>query len=154
MRWEVARDLVIARAHHLCEGCGRFADLDVHHRLARGSGGVYGVAAHAANDVRNLLALCRNPCHERTETAETWRECEALGWRFRHGQVDPCVVPALIHTVNGYGWYFLTEDGGYRWADLPAEYRIHLEVHGGTDQQGTASDDQEHGGDGVGRSPR
>jgi hypothetical protein len=119
---------VIARSYGLCEGCGTFgATLDVHHRLARGAGGVRRAAAEAANDVRNLLALCRHPCHERTEHADTWRECAALGWRFRHGLIDPRETPAYLFTVNGKGWWYLTENGGYRWADLPDEHRLPLE---------------------------
>lgn len=68
-----------------------------------------------ANDVRNLLMLCRG-CHDRTLTdAES---CIAIGWVIeRRAGVDPREVPAKIHTVNGYGWWHLTEDGGYDWAD-------------------------------------
>lgn len=81
-------------------------------------------AEEAGNDPRNLLALSPG-CHDETEHADTWRECEAKGWRFRHGiDVDPLTTPALLHTVQGYGWWYLTETGGYRWADLPDEYRF------------------------------
>jgi hypothetical protein len=42
----------------------------------------------------------------------------AVGWVIeRRAGVDPREVPAKIHTVNGYGWWHLTEEGGYRWAD-------------------------------------
>jgi hypothetical protein len=84
---------------------------------------VYGLAAHVANDVRNLLALCR-ACHDRTEHAEHWAEVEALGWRVPKWVEDPLVVPALIHTVQGKGWWLLTNDGGYRWADLEPTHRL------------------------------
>jgi hypothetical protein len=124
MKLDLARDLVHARCWGRCEGCGTFGDVQVHHRLARGSGGVHRAAAEAANDVRNLLALCWR-CHADTEDADTWRECEAKGWRLRHGiDADPFETPALIHTVQGHGWWYLTENGGYRWADLPIEHRF------------------------------
>jgi hypothetical protein len=84
---------------------------------------VHRASAERANDVRNLLALCM-VCHDSTEDASTWRQCEELGWRVEHGQRDPWEVPAYIHTVNGAGWWFLTAEGGYRWADLPDEHRL------------------------------
>lgn len=85
-------------------------------------GGVHGLAAEIANDVRNLLALCR-VCHDKTEHADTWAECLALGWRVGPG-ADPLTTPALIHTVNGTGWWLLTEDGGYRWIDREPQERL------------------------------
>jgi hypothetical protein len=115
MKLEAAQALVRARCWGRCEGCGRFGVVQVHHRLARGMGGVSGPAGVLANDPRNLLALCP-ACHDETEHSSTWTECERKGWRFRHGaDVDPLTAPALIHTVQGHGWWLLTEDGGYRW---------------------------------------
>lgn len=99
--------------------------LDPHHRMTRGSGGVHGAAEAVSNDVRNLLMLCR-PCHDQTLTMP-W-PCIQVGWVIeRRAGVDPREVPALIYTVNGRGWWYLTEDGGYRWADdlnLQPGYRI------------------------------
>jgi hypothetical protein len=121
---EVSRALVRARSWGKCEGCGKFGlHLDPHHRQARGAGGVHGEAAAVANEVRNLLALCRT-CHDETEHAETWELTEAIGWRIPKYVTDPCKVPALIHTVNGYGWHTLTEDAGYRWIDSSPDQRI------------------------------
>lgn len=115
---------VRARSHGMCEGCGRFGHvLQVHHRQARGMGGVAGEAEQEANDVRNLLALCIS-CHNETEHAETWDLTEQLGWRIPKWVHDPLVVPALICTVQGKAWWQLTEDVGYRWMDLPADHRI------------------------------
>jgi hypothetical protein len=59
--------------------------------------------------------LCR-PCHDRTlSDANT---CIKIGWVIeRRFGVDPREVPAKIYTVNGHGWWHLTEEGGYRWAD-------------------------------------
>jgi hypothetical protein len=55
----------------------------------------------------------------------------------RRAGVDPYDVPAKIHTVNGYGWWYLTEDGGYLWADdlnLQHDYVISYEVEPDTVQ--------------------
>lgn len=124
MRLEVARSLAVARSWGRCEGCGAYGQhLDGHHRQARGSGGVYGSAAHVANDVRNLLALCRT-CHDRTEDAEHWAEVIGLGWRIPKWVEDPLTVPAYLHTVQGEGWWLLTQDAGYRWIDWPADRRL------------------------------
>lgn len=126
MQLEVSRGLAKARAHGKCEGCGGYVGgvLDAHHRQARGMGGTYRVAADIANDVRNLLALCR-ACHDRTEQADEWAFCIEVGWRVpRETEADPRWVPALIHTVNGYGWWRLHEDGGYVWAGYEVTTRI------------------------------
>lgn len=116
--------LARARSWGFCEACGLpvRGRLDPHHRKARRSGGVHGEAAALANDVRNLLALCR-VCHDQTEHAETWAETEALGWRVPSWRFA-FVTPALLHTVNGYGWWLLTENGGYRWVDRTPDWRI------------------------------
>jgi 5-methylcytosine-specific restriction protein A len=113
----VVRGLAYARSHGRCEGCGKYGlRLDVHHRQARGMGGVHSVSAEIANDIRNVLALCRT-CHDETEHGETWRLTEEIGWRVPKYVADPRLVPALLHTVNGYAWWMLTEEAGYRWID-------------------------------------
>jgi hypothetical protein len=103
--------------------------------MTRGSGGVHGAAAAVSNDVRNLLMLCR-PCHDRT-LADA-RACAEVGWVVeRRAGVDPLEAPAKIWTVNGHGWWYLTADGGYRWADhlnlmdLPWFQRDKIENDGG-----------------------
>lgn len=126
MELAVSRGLCKARAHGICEGCGGYVGgaLDAHHRQARGMGGVSRAAAVVANDVRNLLALCR-ACHDRTEEASEWAFCISVGWRIPHYvEVDPRWVPAMIHTVNGYGWWRLHEDGGYVWVGFETTTRI------------------------------
>lgn len=85
-------------------------------------GGVFGAAARASNDVRNLLALCRS-CHDATEHAGTWAECVSKGWRCQTG-TDPLVTPALLYTVNGHGWWYLTHEAGFRWCEWTSDYRI------------------------------
>lgn len=116
--------LVRARSHGMCEGCGKFGlVLAVHHRQARGMGGVHRQGADIANDVRNALALC-GPDHDQTEHGETWDLTEAVGWRIPKWVPDPHAVPALIYTVNGRAWWQLTEDAGYRWMDLTVDHRI------------------------------
>lgn len=115
MRFENAKALAQARSSGQCEGCGVPGRLDPHHRMTRGSGGVHGAAYHVSNDPRNLLMLCRI-CHDRT-LADA-QACIGVGWVIeRRSGVDPHKVPAKIYTVQGYGWWFLTEDSGYRWAD-------------------------------------
>jgi hypothetical protein len=127
--FEIAKALAQARSYGLCEGCRALTSLDAHHRMTRGSGGVHGAAEAVSNDVRNLLMLCR-ACHDYA-TNDT-AECVRIGWVVeRRAGVDPRDVPAKIHTVNGYGWWYLTEDGGYRWADelnVQPDYEISYEV--------------------------
>ena len=129
MSFEVAKALASARSYGLCEGCRIPGHLDPHHRMTRGSGGVHGAADGVSNDVRNLLMLCRI-CHD--STLADAPGCIAIGWVIeRRAGVDPRDVPALIHTVNGYGWWYLTENGGYRWADdlnLQPDYRITYKI--------------------------
>lgn len=121
---ELAQDLSLARSYGLCEGCRSYhgSRLDPAHRIARGMGGVHRAEAARVNHVTNLLRLCRT-CHDRTEHADTWQECASMGWRLDRAD-DPAAVPALIHTVQGYGWWYLTSDGGYLWADLPTTHRL------------------------------
>lgn len=127
--FEVAKALAQARSYGLCEGCRLPGGLDAHHRMTRGSGGVHGLAADVSNDVRNLLMLCR-PCHDLTlSDAEA---CMSVGWVIeRRQRLDPREIPALIYTVNGHGWWYLTEDGGYRWADqynLLPDFRLTYKI--------------------------
>lgn len=115
MKFEIAKAMAQARCWGICEGCGLPGRLDPHHRMTRGSGGVHGAAYDVSNDPRNLLMLCRI-CHDRT-LADAGA-CIKVGWVIeRRAGVDPREVPAKIHTVQGYGWWFLTEVGTYRWAD-------------------------------------
>lgn len=124
----LAKSAALARARSWghCEGCGLAirGRLDPHHRQARQAGGVHRAAAVVANDVRNLLALCR-VCHDLTEHADSWSETEGKGWRIpKWVGSHPGDVPALLYTVNGHGWYYLTEDGGYRWVDRELTWRL------------------------------
>lgn len=129
MSFEVAKAIASARAFSICEGCRAFTTLDAHHRVTRGSGGVHGVAAGVSNSPQNLLMLCRG-CHDRTLNAAA--ECIEIGWVIeRRSGVDPREVPAKIHTVNGHGWWFLTEEGGYIWADtlnLDPDYALSYKI--------------------------
>lgn len=129
MSFEIAKATASARAMGLCEGCRAYTHLDAHHRMTRGSGGVHGAASDVSNDVRNLLMLCRT-CHDHATNDIT--ECIEVGWVVeRRAGVDPREVPAKIHTVNGYGWWHLTDDGGYRWADdlnLQPDYALSYEA--------------------------
>lgn len=130
MRLDVFQYLVRARAYGRCEGCGRSGDSQTHHRITRGVGGVQGAAYDVSNNPSNGLRLCVE-CHDRTLDAEDVRECIAMGWVIeRRSGAASREVPALIHTVNGYGWWYLLPDGGYRWADIPPEARITDYRHG------------------------
>lgn len=125
---EASNRLVRLRCGGRCEGCGQHGPVDVHHRRARGSGGVHGKAVEVANSVRNLLALCR-ACHDRTEDADEWEECQALGWRISHQfDVDPREVPALIYTAQGQAWWQLTEDACFVWIDWAKSQRLSSEA--------------------------
>jgi hypothetical protein len=90
-------------------------------------GGTSGDRAEALNTPPNGLALCRW-CHDETEHHETWELTVGLGWKIPTLFVaNPLEVPALIHTVNGYAWWRLTTDGGYRWIDLEVSHRLNCE---------------------------
>lgn len=136
MKFEVAKALAQARSYGMCEGCRALTALDPHHRMTRGSGGVHRAASDVSNDPRNLLMLCR-ACHDRTLTDAA--ACIEVGWVIeRRAGVDPHGVPARIHTVNGYGWWYLTEEGGYQWADelnLYEGYRLTYKIE--NDEEGT-----------------
>ena len=100
--------------------------------MTRGAGGVHGVAAHASNTPHNLLMLCR-PCHDLTlEGGPNFARCIADGWVIeRRSGAHPSEVPALIYTVNGRGWWHLTEDAGYRWFDegnLTPHYALNYKI--------------------------
>lgn len=129
MNFEQGKALAQARSGGQCEGCGIPGRLDPHHRMTRGSGGVHGAAAAVSHDPRNLLMLCRI-CHDRTLSDAA--ACMAIGWVVeRRAGVDPREVPALLHTANGRGWWHLTDDAGYRWADaanLDPAYAISYKV--------------------------
>lgn len=132
MRLEVTAALARARSWGRCEGCGSSDGLDVHHRMARGSGGVHRAAADVANDVRSLLVLCRTRCH--ALTLDQPAEAIERGWVVeRRAGVDPRFVPALIHTPQGYGWWYLLEDGGYAWAteaNMISGFRLEYSAQG------------------------
>lgn len=119
MNFEQAKAVAKARVYGTCEGCGQHGTdvaLDAHHRTTRGMGGVHGAAAAVSNNPRNLLMLCR-ACHDRTLNDAA--ACIALGWVIeRRSGVDPHSTPAKIHTVNGHGWWYLTEAGDYQWSDV------------------------------------
>jgi hypothetical protein len=130
LEFEQSKLLVRRRSHGMCECCGAWGrPLDVHHRQARQSGGVSGEASEIANGVGNLLACCRS-CHDETEHHETWELTERIGWRIPKYVTEPRAVPALLHTVNGFAWWQLTSDLGYRWIDCPPAASLHYSSEG------------------------
>lgn len=110
--FDAIRPQIFARAHNLCEGCGRTRAEEVHHRQPRGMGGVHGAAARHSNSAPNLLALCR-PCHNITEDEPTL--ARSWGWLVEH-PLDSWTEPALIVPVYGRGWWYLEPDLTYRLA--------------------------------------
>jgi len=91
------RDLVSVRAQGRCEGCGGYADLELHHRKFRSRGG-----QHTAS---NLVALCgwgnHTGCHGKAHSAEPPR-----GWALRSWQ-----TPDLEPFLSFEGLVWLTVDG-------------------------------------------
>lgn len=117
------RQGVLARAWNRCEVCGNAPATDAHHRQPRGMGGVHGTAHTLAHRVSNGVAVCR-PCHDRIDAdAGTAR---ANGWLIPHPH-NSSQFPALLFTVNGYGWWQLDDECGY-WAIDPDDARDHLSV--------------------------
>lgn len=88
-------------------------------------GGVSGVAATLSNDIRNMLAVCRR-CHN--DIDNTPIEAQSRGWLVPH-PIDPYEIPVQAFTVNGYGWWLLTDDAGYQWVDLE-EAQVKLQMYG------------------------
>lgn len=100
-------------------------------------GGVGGDSEAVANGVPNLLAACRT-CHDETEHHETWELTEQIGWRMPKYVEDPWSVPARLHTVNGYAWWQLTNDSGYRWIDFPPDASLVYSASGFELRRGTS----------------
>lgn len=108
-----ARELVNGRSHGRCELCGSTSALSWAHRRSRGQGGRW--------LAENGLRLDNDRCHPWTEQHPDL--ADAGGWRIVGRDVDPLLVPVWLATVNGPGWWLLTEDGGYAWVD-PADYGL------------------------------
>lgn len=114
MRFEDGAEVARARAGGRCEvgaaGCdGR--DLQTHHRRARGMGGRFR-AGLAVNRPSNLVRVCL-PCHHWIEHHPA--EADALGLLHPGDSSDPL----LLRTVYGTGWFVLTDDGDYLFAEAP-----------------------------------
>lgn len=92
------RKAVLARAGGRCEGCGRHAPLELHHRKYRSRGGTHAV--------ENLVALCgwgnHTGCHGLAHSANP-----PLGWSLSSGLSDPARETILTHV----GIVYLTADG-------------------------------------------
>ncbi|WP_300345186.1 HNH endonuclease signature motif containing protein [Nesterenkonia sp.] len=93
------RVAVEERADGKCEGCGRIAPLELHHRRFRSRGGKHTVS--------NLVALCgwgnHTGCHGKAHSADP-----PEGWAIsQYGKYDDELVP--FQAVEGLVW--LTADG-------------------------------------------
>lgn len=94
-------DMVLERANHCCERCGRARPEQIHHRKPRGAGGS---RDPAINSPSNLLALC-SQCHVEVESDRT--KAYEQGWLV-HRENDPAVVPVWL-AFRGYS--LLAVDG-------------------------------------------
>lgn len=114
MRFEEGAEVVRARAWGLCEVDGHTAGLQTHHRQPRGMGGVSrdGMAVNRPSALLRVCLLCHNTIEHEREWAY------AMGYLVQRPTV-PGTVPVWLHTVNGRGWWLLTDDGCYQWQDLP-----------------------------------
>lgn len=112
----IARDRAWQRCELRLAGCdGR--DNQTHHRQPRGMGGVSGDGM-AVNRPSCLLRTCLS-CHNFAESRREWARRRGL---LVPRPTDPARVPVRLSTVNGAGWYTLTDDGCYLWRDLPEDW--------------------------------
>lgn len=106
------RALVLDRAGGRCEGCGGYAELELHHRQYRSRGG-----KHSAE---NIVALCgwgnHTGCHG---IAHSGRRGTQLGWAVASWN-DPAVVPVKFHQ----GWVVLRSDGSAH--PMPEPFALEL----------------------------
>lgn len=102
-------EIQLSYRDHRCQGVAT----EPHHRLPRGSGGVFGVAAVRANRLSNLLDSCRL-CNEWCDDNRS--HAEMRGLLLRHGQ-DPAAEWVVRRGVH----VFLDDAGGTRRAShIPA----------------------------------
>ena len=90
-------NIVRDRAQGRCEGCGAYADTELHHRVFRSRGG--------AHSPQNLIALCgwgnHTGCHG---AAHSGRLGAARGWAV-HSWHNPAEVPVWRFDA----WWLLTD---------------------------------------------
>lgn len=111
--WSFAAGAAVVRDRSggACELCGGVGT-QTHHRQPRGMGGVSGVGL-AVNSPANLLRIC-GPCHRDAESRRALAYEE--GWLVRR-PTDPATVPARLRTAQGVGYWLLTAEGMYVWAE-------------------------------------
>lgn len=100
------REAVLTRAGGRCEGCGKSAPLELHHRRFRSRGGEH--------TVENIVGLCggdggmfggnHSGCHGIAHSS-----APSPGWAVSRWGTDPLHIPFLSHR----GLVFLTRDGRY-----------------------------------------
>lgn len=103
-----------ARADGRCEGCHRYTETQLHHRLYKSRGG--------KGTVANGIALCglggvqgAGMCHGKAHTAEG----EELGWSLP-SNCDPLVMPIRLWRKGRWGiehreWALFDNQGGVHW---------------------------------------
>lgn len=108
---ERVRGLVLERARGRCEWCGKYARLEIHHRLYRSRGGL--------GNIENAVALCgwgnHTGCHGRAHSDPLAVE---MGFTVPRG-TDPAGVPVALWGTRRL-LANLENDGGIsRATDLP-----------------------------------
>lgn len=110
------RALILERAgrqgdYVRCERSGVWTPIDlvqIHHRIARGSGGS---RRPEVNEAANGVALS---LEEHASIESNRAAAYEMGLLItKHGAVQPCTVPVLLH----HGWVLLDNQGGYQPAD-------------------------------------
>jgi 5-methylcytosine-specific restriction endonuclease McrA len=99
--WRDTKNRVFARDGYSCVRCGTAYNLDAHHRIPRGMGGV---GTKVSFGLANVITLCRTH-HEEVESKRTWAAVH--GWLVARGQ-RPEQIPVETHR----GWVRLDDDGG------------------------------------------
>lgn len=106
--------LLRQRAGGICERCRAARDVHSHHRRPRGAGGD---RSQTTNSAANGLRLCL-ACHDWVES----HRCKAIELGLLVSRyADPETTPVYLFTPFGEGWWLLSPDGSYAWADAPAQ---------------------------------
>lgn len=102
--WRETKKAVLLRDSALCLRCGALAN-DVHHRIARGSGG--SANPEISFGMANLTSLCRS-CHDHIERHRD--ESYRLGWLIHRGDDTAEMIPLTY--PDRYVWLY--DDGSQK----------------------------------------
>jgi hypothetical protein len=115
MKFADGAEIARRRAWGVCEACGKRRDVMTHHRQPRQMGGV-SREGMAVNRPSALVRVCQF-CNDQLEVQQRGLAYE-LGLIVRRPTV-PAEVPVWLHTINGTGWWLLSDEGDYQWVDQP-----------------------------------